>query len=321
MPLTINVGVDTDQFDQFLYLPKRFNSTHDEYTVAIHHHDREQKIPRLYNSSYEASTDSIDVHLHPAALATQAIVPLANHVSMQLWEKPTQLSFLHRLRETTKNPELDKFCCQQYVCVIPESGRQQAKRQFTQMQHLGEQFIIRPNLGANGLGVKLISGDLIPKTIHELNSLEWIERIAETQTELEKYASAGFHFCEYVPDATEIRVLRTYDGNLLSSVRGKNATDTSNGLELGRVDGTYSVILRDSIDDLPINCSNITALIEALLPMQKAGSYDFWVTPNGEFGLYEFSTQFALNACDPELRSAFMVRYIESMIEAHTATK
>lgn len=314
MTKLINVGVDLNSFDQFLYLPKRFTAEHDEFEIAIHHHGADQKIPRLYNSSFELMTDSIDIFLHPAASAQNSIVPLANHVSMQLWEKPAQLSFLHRLKQTTKNPVLDMLRAQKYVCVIPDSPRQQAKRQFSQMQELGDKFVIRPNIGANGLGVKIISGDRIPKTVQELNSIEWIEGIAETEDELRKYSETGFHFCEYIHNASEIRVVRCLDGNIISAVRSKATTELSNDLELGRVKSDYSAVLRDSTDGLPISCDQITELLREVEPMQKAGSYDIWVNEHGEFGLYEFSTQFALNCCEPKLRDGFMRFYLSALV-------
>ncbi len=313
LPL-INVGVDLDQFDQFRYLPKKFRANNGKQDIAIHHIGSEQLLTRLYNSSFEVTTDSIDVYLHPASRATNGIVPLMNHRPMQLWEKPTQLSFLHRLKQLSSDPLLARFKVQEYVCVIPNSPRQQSKRQFSQMQLLGNRFIIRPNTGANGLGVKMISGDLIPKTADELNSVDWIERIASNQQELDKYAASGFHFCEMIDDAVEIRILRSASGTLMSANRSRKVTDTSNGAALARVGSDYSFVLRDSLDDTPVSCEQVNALIKAIEPLHSYGSYDLWIRPDGTFGLFEVSTQFALNCCNPTSRIDFMKDYIESLI-------
>lgn len=311
----INVGVDLDQFDQFRYLPKRWTSENSETVINLIHTGPDHHNPRLYNSSFELQSDSVDLYLHPAMKATNAIVPLPNHFSMQLWEKPTQLSFLQRLRETNTHPALKDFRVQDYVCVIPESERQQAKRQFSQMQKLGNRFVIRPNLGANGLGVKIIEGDLIPKTATELNSVNWISRVASNQAELDKYSTAGFHFCSLIEDATEVRIVRTLGNDIISAVRDKNTTPQSLGLDLGRVKSDYSAVLRDSLDQVGISCESVMALLESIDPMQKSGSYDLWVKEDGTFGLYEFSTQFALNCCEPEMREGFMLFYVERFVE------
>lgn len=317
MKKQLNVGVDLDQFDQFRYLPRRWLMEHSDVTINLVHIGQDQHTPRLHNSSFEGSTDSIDLYLHPAAKATNAIVPLINHYSMQLWEKPTQLSYLHRLRATTKNSDLDKFEVQNYVCVIPNSERQQAKRQFSQMQMLGDRFVLRPNLGANGLGVKIIEGDLVPKTAAELNSVEWIQKVASNQAELDKYATAGFHFCELIEDAVEVRIVRSRGRNLLIAPRTTKATNNSLGLELGRVAEGYTVTLADGIVGLPIECHQVTALLSAVDPMQRSGSYDLWVKPDGSFGLFEFSSQFALNCCEPTLRESFMKIYLEDFVNEY----
>lgn len=313
----INVGVDLDQFDQFRYLPKRWECENADVIINLIHTGPDHHNPRLYNSSFELQTDSIDLYLHPAMKATNGIVPLPNHFSMQLWEKPTQLSFLKRLVETTNHPALSNFRVQDYVCVIPESDRQQAKRQFSQMQKLGKRFVIRPNLGANGLGVKIIEGDLVPTTAAELNSVKWISRVATNQAELDKYSSAGFHFCSLIEDATEVRIVRSVGNDIISAVRDKNTTPQSLGLDLGRVKSDYSAILRDSLDQVGISCESVTTLLEAIEPMQKSGSYDLWVKEDGTFGLYEFSTQFALNCCEPLMREDFMKLYVERFVEKY----
>lgn len=315
MTIQLNVGVDLDQFDQFRYLPKRWVMDNEEVTINLFHTGADQLNPRLHNSSFELLNDSIDVYLHPAMKATNAVVPMFGNISMQLWEKPTQLGFLNRLKATNRHELLEKFYAQQYVCVIPNSERQQAKRQFSQMQRLGDRFVIRPNLGANGLGVKVIEGDLIPKTIAELNSVEWISKIASSQEELDKYSSAGFHFCELIEGATEVRIVRTIGNDMLAAVRSKNETESSFGLDLGRVKSDYTPILKDALVDLPINCDQVNKLIEEIFPMQRCGSYDLWVTPDGTFGLYEFSTQFALNCCEPVLREDFMKFYVQRFLE------
>jgi hypothetical protein len=313
---SIHIGVDTNQFDQFLYLPKRFVGEFKDCEYSIHHVSAEQISPRLYNSSFELLNDSKDIYLHPAPSAYNAIVPLPNHIPMQLWEKPTQLSFLTKLKATTTNPALADFYVPQYVCVIPNSGRQQSKRQFAQMQQLGDKFVLRPNQGANGLGVKIISGDLIPKSAEELNSVEWISSVASNQAELDKYSSAGFHFCEYIDATAEVRVVRAADGNMISAKRNLEVTETSNGMPLARVKEQYSVILSETLKDLNISCEQVNVLIESLEPMQKCGSYDIWVNQEtGKFGLYEFSTQFALNQCDPDLRMDFMKFYLTALVK------
>jgi hypothetical protein len=74
--------------------------------------------------------------------------------------------------------------------------------------------------------------------------------------------------------------------------------------------------LSETLKDLNISCEQVNVLIESLEPMQKCGSYDIWVNQEtGKFGLYEFSTQFALNQCDPDLRMDFMKFYLTALVK------
>lgn len=327
----INVGINLETLDQFQYLPRSWES--ENIKINIIDISKNAIEEGVCISSSELSDNPIDLYFHPATSLLDAPDVQPNHVSFRTHTKPKQLQFLHQLKlRDEARPEKEKryphLYVQQYVEIKTNCNRQLLKRQYSRLQSLIEVspqgLVLKPNFGACGRGVCLIENQEITSiTASVLASPNWVESHAPDQIAYDYYLKHGGHLSERIEGFTEYRIVKSSRGDLISVKRENNATETSNGLEIGRV-GTanyYSAVLRNTIEK-PI-CGEIVNLLDDLEPMIRTGSFDLWIKQSEDkilsFGLFEFSTQYALNYCMNDLRLDFLKSVVEKYVMDYIA--
>lgn len=327
---TFNVGINLQYFDQFLYLPRSYDFNEKRVNILpISDYDLENG---FFRSSRDIEHCPFDILFHPANYAA-TISPAPNVVGMTIYSKVAQL---HAFKRITCADNYPGFMCPEYTSLIMSTDTTATKRNLSNIAPLmrapGDKLLVRADYGS--LGNSLFPVDKnndIPHTIDTItvdNGEGWIRHCLAGRggdEGLARVIGRGWHLVAAIPNIkAEYRLLVTPDGTINCCPRNRVLNEF--GLPIGRVAYTsegqseqYRLFSETEFPDLREHIPLITDLIENELlgKYLPFGSLDLFLTTTGEWGFFEFSTQFALNGMQNDLRENTLMGIIDHYLEIY----
>lgn len=311
-----HIGVNMGYFDQFMYLPKSY--THNGRRVVIHPVGEHELTYGMYRCSDEIHDCPYDILFHPApyhamVLETDKIVP------MTIYSKVAQLHAMTRLVDAAVD-----FIVPKYVSLCPSDDNTAVKRNIKNMATLnGLSLLIRADYGSNGKAVACVNQPL-PPNINDLNrdpSHRWLTSVLgqDDPSALARFIDRGYHFVEQIKGIKdEYRLLMLPDLTIYCCKRTLKVNEF--GFPVGTVamideDATEQYVLLGEVEELAPYVENILRIIKPIKSHYiDFGSFDLFITVNGQWGFFEFSSQFALNGMHDDLRQSIMKSIVDYYI-------
>lgn len=319
-----NVGINLQYFDQFLYLPRSYDFNGKRVNILpISDYDLEHG---FFRSSRDIEHCPFDILFHPANYAA-TLSPAPNIVGMTIYSKVAQL---HAFKRIAIKDKYTGFMCPEYTSLIMSTDTTATKRNLSNIAPLmkapGDKLLVRADYGS--LGNSLFPVDKhkeIPFTIDTITvdgGVSWARECLAGRggdDGLERIISRGWHFVAAIPNIkAEYRLLVKPDGTIDCCPRNRVLNEF--GLPIGRVAYTaegqneqYRNFNEENFPALREHIVLIRDLVrnELLWKYLPFGSFDLFVTTTGEWGFFEFSTQFALNGMQNDLREQTLMEMVD----------